>query len=206
MQKISKPKILAFSGSLRAGSWNQQLAENAADAARRAGADVTLIQLSDFELPIFSEDLESRGEPIAALDALRQLLTQADGLIIASPEYNGSLTAALKNTLDWLSRPDQHGGVYKPSFDNKAVAVMSASPGGLGGIRGLSHLREILSNLGSLVLPQQLAVPAAYEAFDEQGKLVNKVQQDTLQVIVDSLVAQLHYQTAESVESVRAVS
>ena len=100
MQTSNKPKILALSGSLRQGSWNQQLIENAAEAARHAGADVTVIQLSDFELPLFSEDRERDEKPSAALKALRQLISEADGLMIASPEYNGSLTAALK--IHWI--------------------------------------------------------------------------------------------------------
>lgn len=185
-------KILAFAGSLRKESWNQQLVQTAADAAGEWGVDIEVIKLADYPLPLFSEDIEALDETkVAHIDALNQLrryFSEADGLLISSPEYNASLSAVLKNTLDWLSRPSQSGD-YQPSFDTKVVGIMSTSPGGLGGIRGLSHLRDVMTSLGSLVVSRQVAVPAAHEAFENQ-RLNNVVLADAVKAIGQQ-VAQL---------------
>lgn len=166
----TRTRILALAGSTRAGSWNHLLLENAAAGARRAGAEVTVVRLRDYPLPLFDEDLEAAGGLPEPGRRLRALFAAHDGLLLASPEYNGSVTAVLKNTLDWLSRG--HGGAAPLSlFRGKSAALLSASPGGLGGMRGLVHARAILGNLGLLVLPEQLALPAAHEAFDATGRL-----------------------------------
>ncbi|MBY6186468.1 NAD(P)H-dependent oxidoreductase [Marinobacter hydrocarbonoclasticus] len=180
------PHILAFSGSLRRDSWNHKLVEQAAERARAQGAEVTVIQLADYPLPLFNEELE--GQPNPQLEALRQLFSSADGLLIASPEYNGSFTAALKNLLDWLSRPADG---YTVPYSTLSAALLATSPGGLGGIRGLSHLRELLMNLGTLVMPGQLAVGGAFQAFNDAGQLANPAMVDRLDAIVAALVQQL---------------
>jgi NAD(P)H-dependent FMN reductase len=160
---ITMTKILAFAASTRAGSFNQTAVEVAADGAREAGADVTLLALKDSPLPIFSEDLESAdGLPENVLK-LRSIFAEHDALLVASPEYNGFFTPLLKNTLDWLSRPAPDDS---PSpFDGKLAALVSASPGGLGGVRGLPHAKLLLENLGILVLPHTHAVRSAPDVF-----------------------------------------
>lgn len=163
-------KILAFAGSLRSDSYNKKLARIAAEGAREAGAEVELIDLSDFPLPIYDQDLEDAdGLPENSL-RLKALFAAADGLLIASPEYNSSLTAVLKNTIDWISRAGE-GEAPLIAFRGKVAGLVAASPGALGGLRGLVHLRSILGNMGVLVLPDQVAVPKAYQAFGEDGDL-----------------------------------
>ena len=182
----STPHLIAFAGSLRQDSYNKQLVNIAAEQARNNGAKVTVIDLKEYPLPIFDEDLEK--ELVSPeLDALRALFASADGLLIASPEYNGSFSSVLKNTIDWLSRPAQDKS-YAPAYGQFTVGLMAASPGGLGGIRGLSHLRELMSNLGSLVVPNQIAVGAAYEAFDENNQFKNAAMGDRLEALVKHVI------------------
>jgi NAD(P)H-dependent FMN reductase len=159
------PKILAFSGSARRDSWNRRLVQAAASAARAAGGDVTLIDLADYSLPLYDGDLEHRdGLPDNAL-RLKALFRQHDAFLIASPEYNSSVPPLLKNTIDWVSREWQGESGLEP-YRNKVAAIMGASPGALGGMRMLPHLRQILNALGVLTLPGQFSLPHAETAFD----------------------------------------
>ena len=170
------PRILAFGGSLRRDSYNQMLAAAAAQGARDAGAEVTLIALRDFPLPVFDEDLEAAdGMPPSARE-LKRLFLDHDGFLIAAPEYNSSITAALKNAIDWVSRPEVEGEPSLAAFRGKSAVLCAASPGALGGLRGLVHVRAILGNLGVLVLPDQLAVSKAHEAFAADGTPLDETQ------------------------------
>lgn len=165
--------ILAFAGSTRHASFNQQLLDIAVAGALAAGAQVTAINLRDYPLPIYNQDLEAtEGIPENAL-ALKQLMMTHQGLLIASPEYNGFPSALLKNTLDWISRPQASDVQPLVAFQGKVAALMAASPGGGGGTRGLVCLRMLMQNLGVLALPQQITVPAAMKAFDAQGQLID---------------------------------
>lgn len=165
------PKILAFSGSIRHDSWNRRLIQSAVEATRAGGGDVTLVDLADYPLPLYNGDLEDKeGVPDNAL-RLKALFKAHDALLISSPEYNSSIPPLLKNTLDWVSREWQGESGLVP-YQNKVGAIMSASPGALGGMRMLPHLRQILNTLGVLVLPGQFALPHADLAFDpETGAL-----------------------------------
>ena len=178
---MPSPKVLAFAGSLRAGSLNKKLARLAADAARSAGADVTLLDLADYRMPVYDGDLEAAEGLPENGRRFREALKAHSGLIISSPEYNSSVSAALKNAIDWASRPDPKitGEPGLVAFAGKTAAIMSASPGALGGLRGLVHLRAILSNIQVLVLPDQIAISTANEAFDGAGNLkdAKKLQQ-----------------------------
>ena len=150
---MSEPvKILAFAGSTRRDSWNKKLLHIAIQSARSAGAQVTLIDLKDFPLPLYDGDLEATaGVPENALK-LKELFKSHQGLLLACPEYNSSITAVLKNTLDWVSRPVPDEPPLA-AFKGKVVTLISASPGALGGLRGLVHVRAILGNIGCIVLP-----------------------------------------------------
>jgi NAD(P)H-dependent FMN reductase len=132
---------------------------------------VTLIDLRDFPMPLYDGDLEaSSGLPETAKQ-FKKLLREHDGLLISSPEYNSSITGVLKNAIDWASRTESDDESDLVCFRGKVAALMSASPGGLGGLRGLVHLRSILGNIGVIVLPDQISISSAHEAFDERGKL-----------------------------------
>lgn len=164
-------KILAFSGSLRAGSFNQKLVKIAAEGAREGGAEVTVISLSDFPMPLFDEDLEAKsGKPEKAKE-LKKLFNEHDALLIASPEYNSMITGALKNAIDWVSRADSEDEEMLSVIAGKKAAIISASPGGYGGARSLGFLRPFLGNIKVEVLEEEFSLPKAHEAFDDDGQL-----------------------------------
>ena len=169
-------RLLAICGSTRSGSLNRKLLANAAEGARSAGAEVTELDLRDYAMPLYDGDLEEReGIPESAMQ-LKDLFRRQDGFLVASPEYNGFFSSVLKNTLDWISRPVPDTPALI-SFKGKVAAIMAASPGGLGGIRGLQNLRIQLSNLQILVIPDQVTLPFAHKAFDEENRLLdNKVR------------------------------
>lgn len=163
-------RILAFAGSTRAGSYNQRLAALAARAAQSAGADVRLVCLKDYALPVYDSDFEADYGLVDNVRALKRLFTEADGLLISTPEYNASLSAVLKNALDWVSRPcEGETATTLSCFRGKVAGLLSASPDPLGGVRALGHMREILAHLQVTTLPEQVCVPFAHEAFDDLG-------------------------------------
>jgi len=173
---MSKPRILVFSGSLRADSYNQKIAAIAAAGAAEAGADVTLISLRDYPMPLLDQDLEDASGLPETARKLKALLLSHDGLIIASPEYNSSLTAALKNAIDWVSRATAPDEAPVAAFRGKSAVILAASPGGYGGTRGLVHLRSILENIGVTVLADQITIPSAHEAFTPEDQLADAAQ------------------------------
>ena len=192
---MAQPRVLAFAGSSRRDSYNAQLIEVAAAGARSAGAEVTVINLASYELPLFNEDLEAaEGAPVNAT-RLKELFFEHDGLLIASPEYNSSISPLLKNTIDWVSRAAEGEGSLA-AYQGKVAAIMAASPGALGGLRGLVHVRSILSSIGVLVVPDQIAIPRAFEAFGEDGRLRDERQQAKVEAIGAGLATTLQKLTA----------
>jgi len=181
------PKILTFAGSLRAESYNKKLARVAAAALAEQGAQVTHIDLRDYRLPVYDGDLEAEeGLPENAL-RLKELFKANHGFWIASPEYNSSIPGPLKNMLDWVSRPAA-GEVTLEAYTGKVIALTSASPGALGGMRALVHLRAMLGNIGAFVIPSQVSVSRAHEAFTPEGALVDPKVQDSINRLAKSLV------------------
>jgi chromate reductase, NAD(P)H dehydrogenase (quinone) len=180
-------KILAFAGSARKDSFNKKLVKIAAAGAKSAGAEVTYLDFRDLPLPLFDEDLEtSEGLPTNVLK-LKELMKAHQGFLIACPEYNSSITPLLKNAIDWGSRPKQDESPLA-CFTGKVAVLMSASPGGVGGLRGLIHVRSILGNIGAIVLPDQKAIPNAHQAFDENGNLKDRSQQESIEQLGSKLV------------------
>lgn len=165
---MSSPRLLAFSGSARRGSFNQRLVQLAADQARAAGAEVTVLNLGELQLPIFDEDLEKESGTPAGARRLKDLMFAHQGFLIACPEYNSSITPLLKNAIDWATRPAP-GESPLQAFRGKVCGLMSASQGALGGLRGLVHVRAILGNIGVVVLPEQAAIGAVHDAWNPEG-------------------------------------
>ena len=160
------PKILAFAGSLREGSLNKKVLKVAAEGARGAGAEVTVVDLRDLDMPIYNADEhEKNGFPPNAVK-FQDLLIEHNGLLICSPEYNGSLPGGMKNALDWVSRKRDAGQKVYAAFENKVAGIMTASPGSFGGLRCLNHLRGVLTIMTVKVLPQEIAVTFADQKFD----------------------------------------
>jgi chromate reductase len=174
------PKILAFAGSLRAQSYNKKLVKIAAAGAKAVGAEVTYIDLRDYPLPIFDEDLEKQDGLHPNARKLKDLFLSHQGLLISAPEYNSSISAVLKNTIDWVSRPVP-GEAPLQCYDGKVAALMSASPGALGGLRGLVTVRSILSNIKVLVLPDQVALSKAHETMSDDGSLKDPNQKASIE-------------------------
>lgn len=190
-------KILAFAGSTRAQSWNRLLLACVVGGAVEAGADVTAIDLRDFPLPLYDGDLEAaEGVPVAARE-FRKLLSANDGLLITTPEYNGSVSAVLKNILDWSSRPVDGQDGLAP-YKRKLVALAGTSVSPYGAVRAIGHLRGIMSKMGATVLAEELTVPFAPQAFSENGALTNPALQ--------GLATQLGANLARVVESVSPVA
>jgi len=181
------PRILALAGSARRESLNKQLAMAAARAVEAAGLPCTWLDLADYPLPIYDGDLEeAEGLPPNAIK-LKQLVRDHAGLLIASPEYNSSISPLLKNVIDWVSRSEAGAPDISP-YHNKVAALVSASPGGLGGLRGLVTVRSILGNIGVTVIPEQYALRQAHSAFDADGNLATENDRGHLRGVTDSLV------------------
>lgn len=185
---MAEPKILAFSGSARLESFNTRLVKIAAESARAAGATVTFVDWNALPLPLFNEDEEARGGIPANAKTFKELMKSHDGFLIAAPEYNSSITPLLKNAIDWTSRRET-GEKPLEAFAGKVAGLMSASPGALGGLRGLVHVRAILSNIQVIVLPDQVAVMKAHEAFD--GMRLKDAQQQTSVEAIGKRVAEV---------------
>jgi chromate reductase, NAD(P)H dehydrogenase (quinone) len=186
-----RPKILAFAGSLRERSLNKRVLKAAIRGAERAGAQVTYIELRDYPMPIYNSDDHERDGFDANALRLQGLLVEHDGLLLASPEYNGSLPAALKNAIDWASRQSDR---YDRSriFRGKVAAMMTASPGSLGGVRSLAHLRGVLTSVGVIVLAQEVAVTFAEDKFDGDGsEMTDEKTKGTLEALGAALVEML---------------
>ncbi len=183
-------KLLIFAGSTRQNSFNRRLAHAAAALARAEGAEVTHIELSDFDVPMYNADLEAQGTP-ADVMRLKAIAYDHPAWIICSPEYNGSYTALLKNTIDWISSPVKGDPVWSDgerSMRGKIVGLMSASPGGLGGLRSLSHLNPLMTLSQCWVAPKQFALGRAGDAFDENGEFKLPAQRDSVLGVVKQVL------------------
>jgi chromate reductase len=190
---LSSTKLLFFAGSAREASFNKRIARLGAQIAEANGLAATFADLGDYPMPLYDADLQAlQGIPENALkfEALMKVHT---GIFIASPEYNASITPLLKNALDWVSRVRIEGEEPLAVFKSRVFALGSASPGGMGGLRGVNTTRTVLElGLGALVLPDQFAVPKAAEAFESNGHLKNREQQEKFKALIVKLARAAH--------------
>lgn len=188
------PKILILSGSIRSNSFNSRLADSFFGELAQHECETTRINLSDYNLPIYNgDDEEEKGAPENA-GKLANLFHAHDGIVMVGPEYNGSITPLLKNTIDWISRVKTYNGKEVIPYNGKTVAIAAASPGGMGGVATLAHLRDVLVRLGMLVISEQLAVGNAGTAFDDMDRLTNERAAAMLSTQCKSLIEKSSWQ------------
>src|SRR3954471_872472 len=183
-------RLLVFAGSTRLQSFNRKLAKVTAAVAREAGAEVTHIELGDFDVPMYNADLEAKGTPPDVL-RLKQLTHEHPAWIICAPEYNASYPALLKNTLDWISSPVKSDPAWTDGFKStrgKVVGMLSASPGALGGLRSQGHLAPLLLNLQCWVAPSNYALGRAGDAFDAEGPLVDERARSSVRAVIQEVI------------------
>lgn len=199
------PKILAFAGSLREHSYSKRVLKTAIEGARKAGAEVTYVDLRDYPMPIYNADVQdAEGFPTTA-DAFQKLLLEHDGLMIASPEYNASLPSALKNVIDWTSRANDNLKTAD-CFKGKVAAIMTVSPGSFGGIRCLAHLRDVLTILLVNTLPSEIAVARVGTIFEgDNEEMIDDKMRGILENLGKSLVDMLR-KTHGEVEVVQSAT
>lgn len=184
---MAQVKVLAFSGSTRNDSFNKKLLKIAIRGAEAAGGEVTYLELRDLQLPLYDGDLEAaQGLPPGGR-RFKDLLFAHDAILISAPEYNSSISGVMKNAIDWASRPVP-GEKPLQGFTGKIAGLLSASPGMLGGLRGLVVVRMMLSNIGVVVLPEQFALSQAHNAFDENGEIKDEKQRASAERIGRHLV------------------
>jgi len=185
---MSSPKILVFPGSLRTGSFNVKLAALATKEFALADADVTRISLADYPLPIYDADLAKSDLPQNAI-RLKQLVGNHGGIFIASPEYNASIPPLLKNAIDWISVVRERDEPQLYTFQNRAFALGAASPGRSGGMQSLITLRQVLAiGCRAFVVPEQVTIPNAAEAFDASDDLKDTRAATQLKLVVRKLI------------------
>jgi len=183
-------RLLFFAGSTRKGSHNKKLARLARHIASANGIEGIFVDLKDYPMPLYSGDLEAEQGPPLKAQEFKALLGEYQGVFIASPEYNSSITPLLKNALDWVTRVRARGETGLEVYKTRVFAISGASPGYYGAMRSLLHLRQILEvGIGATVIPQQLALPRAGDAFEEDGSLKDKAQQNMLKSVIEALAA-----------------
>jgi len=183
-------QLLVFAGSTRQASYNRRLARVVADLARARSAQVTHLELADYELPLYNADLEVRARPPAVME-LKRIFRDHPAWIVCTPEYNASYPALLKNTLDWISSPVNGDPEWSDEFRatrGRVVGMLSASPGALGGLRSQGHLAPLLLNLQCWVAPRSFALGRAAEAFDEHGQLKDDKARAQVQAVIDQVL------------------
>ncbi|MGD9785879.1 MAG: NADPH-dependent FMN reductase [Hyphomicrobiaceae bacterium] len=186
-------KLLFFAGSQRQASYNKRLARLGAMIAEANGIAATFADLGDYPMPLYDGDTEAATGPPDNARKLKHLMGLHTGVFIACPEYNSSITPLLKNSLDWVSRVREGAEAPNEVFKTRVFALGSASPGGMGGLRGLNTVRQVLElGLGALVLPEQFAVPRAADAFEDNGHLKNKDSQETFKALIQKLARAAH--------------
>ena len=187
---MPSPKILVFAGSTRTGSYNVKLAALAARELSAAGGEVTRLSLADYPLPLYDADLDAREGQPAGAQRLKETIVAHQGVFIASAEYSASVTPLLKNAIDWVSRVRADGDPTYAAFKNRVFALGAVTTGPSGGQRSLMALRQILElGCGGLVIPEQVSIPHARQAFDENDDIVDDRTTNALRAQARRLVA-----------------